>query len=168
MVSVSMKNIGFLFIGLFCCLLLIACGDSKDNNQPVTAEKTQVTSEPVAAKEPAATTSNATQPASSGAVSAEVMAMGEKVYLRNCVACHQPNGKGIPPAFPSIFGSAVVQGELTGQISLILNGVTGTAMVAFGPQLTDEEIAAVVTYQRNSFGNSTGDQATAEQVKAQR
>jgi len=106
--------------------------------------------------------------AESSNVDAAVMALGKTVYNRNCVACHQPNGQGIPPAFPAIAGSAIVLGDVDGQILQVLNGVTGTAMVAFGPQLSDEDIAAVVTYQRNSFGNQTGDVVGPEQVTALR
>jgi len=97
-----------------------------------------------------------------------VFVAGKKVYNKMCVACHQTHGRGLPPAFPSIADSAVVTGDLDGQINLILNGVSGSAMVAFGPQLSDEDIAAVITYQRNAFGNETGDVVTPEQVAALR
>lgn len=164
-----MKKIIQIIILLTATFALLACGDdsantSAPNNNVEPATSTAATT----ASEPAAAASNANEGSTTEAAVTDVMKLGKEVYMRNCVACHQPSGKGIPPAFPSIANSAVVTGDLDAQISLVLNGVTGSAMVAFGPQLSDEEIAAVVTYQRNSFGNNTGDEATAEQVKAQR
>ena len=85
------------------------------------------------------------------------LAQGEQVYSRNCVACHQAGGTGLPPAFPALAGSDVVNGDLEANINLLINGVPGTAMQAFGNQLNPIELAAVVTYIRNSFGNATGD-----------
>jgi cytochrome c oxidase subunit 2 len=83
----------------------------------------------------------------------ELMARGEKVFSANCAACHQANGMGIPGAFPALAGSKVVTGDKTGHIDTVLNGRPGTAMAAFGPQLPDVDIAAVLTYERNSWGN---------------
>ena len=98
----------------------------------------------------------------------ELKARGEKVYAANCVACHQPNGKGLPPNFPPLDGSQTVLGPKAGQISTVLNGRPKTAMVAFGPQLNDVEIAAVITYTRNSWSNHTGQVIQPAQVKADR
>lgn len=154
-------------------LCLSACGDSTNTSPPdnvveSSAPATTTAAEPAASATSSTTEAAATEAVATEAVVSEVMKLGKQVYMRNCVACHQPNGKGIPPAFPSIANSDVVTGDLDAQILLVLNGVSGSAMVAFGPQLSDEEIAAVVTYQRNSFGNNTGDEATAEQVLALR
>jgi len=96
----------------------------------------------------------------------EMRERGEKVYSANCAACHQANGMGIPGAFPAINGSKVVTGPIDDHIKTVLNGRTGTAMVAFGKQLSDADIAAVVTYQRNAWGNKMGDMAQAAQVAA--
>ena len=85
---------------------------------------------------------------------AELKARGEKVYAANCVACHQANGMGVPNAFPALAGSKMV--ERTGRsdnIEMVLNGKQGTAMLPFGKQLSDTDIAAVVTYTRNSWTN---------------
>ncbi len=87
----------------------------------------------------------------------ELMANGEQIYNTFCVSCHQTNGQGVPPVFPALAGSAVVNGSLDAQIDLLLNGVTGTAMQAFGKQLDAAQIAAVIQYTRNSFGNEMGD-----------
>src|SRR4051812_49067699 len=88
--------------------------------------------------------------------SADLVARGEKVYGANCVACHQATGKGMPPAFPPLAGSKIATGSKQGHIDIVLNGKPGTAMAAFGKQLSDTEIAAVVSYERSSFGNKAG------------
>ena len=102
----------------------------------------------------------------------ELKARGEKVYAANCVACHQATGKGLPPAFPPLDGSKVVIGPKDRQIETVLNGVlkkgTPTAMVAFGKQLNDVELAAVVTFTRNNWGNKTGEAIQPAEVKALR
>lgn len=163
-----MKNINGLILILVFSLVLVACDNSKGDNQAA-APKQDSTPAAVESSS-AATQASAAAPeaAPAGSPMAATMEVGKAVYMRNCVACHQPNGKGIPPAFPSIAGSAVALGDVNAQIQLILNGKTGTAMVSFAQQLSDQEIAGVITYQRNSFGNSTGDLVTTEQVSAQR
>lgn len=85
----------------------------------------------------------------------ELAARGEKVYAANCVACHQANGKGVPGAFPALEGSQMVNGPQEGQIAILLNGKN--AMPAWKGTLSDTEIAAVITYTRNSFGNKPED-----------
>lgn len=100
----------------------------------------------------------------------DLVARGEKVYTANCVACHQANGKGLPPAFPPLDGSKVVTGPKEAHISTVLNGVTKdgkpTAMVAWKGTLSDVEIAAVITYERNSWGNHTGEAIQPSEVAA--
>jgi len=88
---------------------------------------------------------------------AELRARGEKVYAANCVACHQANGMGVPNAFPALAGSKMVNGPKGEQIAMVLNGKQGTAMQAFGKQLSDVEIAAVITYTRNAWANKSGE-----------
>lgn len=99
---------------------------------------------------------------------AELMERGETVYMRVCVACHQANGQGIPPAFPAIAGGAIATGPIEGHLEQAMNGVPGTAMQAFAAQLNDVDMAAVVTYQRNAFGNEMGDLVQPADVKAAR
>ena len=99
---------------------------------------------------------------------AGLIARGEKVYAQNCVACHQPNGQGVKGAFPALDGSKIVTGAREAQAQLVLNGKAGTAMAAFGKQLSDTEIAAVITYTRNNWGNKTGDVVQPAEIKAQR
>lgn len=85
----------------------------------------------------------------------ELISQGEAVYLDNCASCHQPGGEGIPGAFPAIAGSSIAQGDVAAHLNRIVNG--GQGMPAFGDQLTPVEMAAVVTYTRNAFGNNMGD-----------
>lgn len=97
----------------------------------------------------------------------ELMTIGEEVYAGRCAVCHQANGEGITGAFPAIAGSAVATtGDVSIHISKIVDGVNGTAMQSFANQLTDKEIAAVVTYQRNAWGNETGDAVQASDINA--
>ncbi|HEY5637613.1 MAG TPA: cytochrome c oxidase subunit II [Burkholderiales bacterium] len=98
---------------------------------------------------------------------AELKARGEKVYAANCVACHQPTGKGAPPAFPALDGSAMVNGPKDAQIALVLNGKPNTAMAAFGKQLSDADLAAVITFTRSAWGNKA-DEVLPADVKALR
>lgn len=99
---------------------------------------------------------------------ADLMARGEKVYNANCAACHQANGAGVPGAFPALKGSAIATGPKADHLDVVMNGKPGTAMAAFGGQLNDIEIAAVVTYERNAWGNDTGDLVQPSEVKAAR
>ncbi|MGL5485526.1 MAG: cytochrome c oxidase subunit II [Shewanella sp.] len=94
----------------------------------------------------------------------ELMTQGEQVYLGHCAACHQPNGEGLKGVFPHLKGSPIAVGPLGAHIEIVLNGKAGTAMQAFSKQLTTQEIAAVITYERNAWGNNTGDAVQAKDV----
>ena len=85
----------------------------------------------------------------------ELKSRGEKVYANTCAPCHQPTGAGIPGAFPPLDGSPVVNGAMEAHLNRVFNGKPGTAMQAFGKLkiLSDEDIAAVITYERNSWHN---------------
>lgn len=87
----------------------------------------------------------------------ELMARGEEVYGRNCVGCHQKNGKGIPNMFPAIAGSDIATGDIDKHLSTIVDGVEGTPMQSYRDVLSDVELASVITYQRNALGNAMGD-----------
>lgn len=88
----------------------------------------------------------------------ELMRLGKEKYDLICSACHKVDGKGMPPMFPALKGSSVAVGKpISRHIDLILNGVQGSAMQAYKDQLTDAEIAAIVTYERNAWDNNTGD-----------
>lgn len=109
----------------------------------------------------------------------ELMSQGKQVFNSICAACHQQNGEGVPGAFPPLAGGhafsasqdmlghleqrgfykdgKIVLGPVSEHMDIVLNGITGTPMQAFGKQLNDVQLAAVITYERNSFGNDTGD-----------
>ncbi len=87
----------------------------------------------------------------------ELMKMGEEVYAKNCASCHQPNGKGVPPVFPALDGSAIATGPRDAHIEIVYHGKAGTAMQAFGTQLNAAEIAAVVHYERHAWSNKADD-----------
>jgi len=97
----------------------------------------------------------------------ELKAHGEKVYAQNCVACHQATGMGVPGAFPALSGSKVVNGPKADQIKLLLNGKQATAMASF-KQLSDADLAGVITYTRNNWSNKTGEAVTPAEIKAAR
>ncbi|WP_082824136.1 cytochrome c oxidase subunit II [Crenobacter luteus] len=100
---------------------------------------------------------------------ADLMARGEKAYLQNCVACHQANGKGIPGAFPSLVGTPMVTGDLAAHIDIVLHGSKkNPAMAAWGPQLSDTDLAAIITYERNAWGNNTGQLVQPKDIRAAR
>jgi len=91
---------------------------------------------------------------------------GRNLHVRHCAACHQADGSGLAAAgFPALAGTSV---GLEEHIDVSLNGRSGTAMAAFGPQLSDEELAAIITYQRNAWGNDTGDLVTPADIAAAR
>lgn len=87
----------------------------------------------------------------------ELMAQGEEVYGTFCASCHQPNGQGLPPVFPSLVGTAVVTGPRDEHIKMVIEGVPGTSMQAFGKQLDAAQLGAVVHYERHSWGNDSDD-----------
>lgn len=94
----------------------------------------------------------------------QLVAQGETVYRTFCMACHQANGQGLPPAFPALTGSAIAIGPIENHIDIVLNGAPGTAMAAFGGQLNPVDLAAVITYERNALGNSVGDLVTPVEI----
>ena len=107
----------------------------------------------------------------------DLMKSGADVYAKSCAACHQEDGKGLPPAFPPIAGAAIAkaafmdaEGRMVkdGHLDAVMNGRSGTSMRPFKDELSDVEIAAVVTYQRNAFGNNAGDVVQPSAVKSLR
>ncbi|WP_305841294.1 cytochrome c oxidase subunit II [Photobacterium leiognathi] len=98
----------------------------------------------------------------------ELMTLGEKTYVARCAMCHQANGQGISGAFPALAGEGVSVDpkRKLEHISVVVHGKNGTAMQAFGPQLSLKELAAVITYERNAWGNDTGEVIQAAEVQA--
>lgn len=109
----------------------------------------------------------------------DLKALGEKVFMTNCAVCHQTTGQGIPGAFPPLINGAsfsaaqnmteplaqrgfwkdgkIVLGPKERHVDIVMHGIAGTPMPAFGSQLSDLDIAAVISYERNSWTNATGD-----------
>lgn len=87
----------------------------------------------------------------------ELMTVGEQVYQRICAACHQPTGLGIPGAFPSLKDSQLILSDKAAHLHIVLFGKPGTAMQSFAKQLSSKELAGVITYERNAWGNDTKD-----------
>ncbi|MBZ2208874.1 cytochrome c oxidase subunit II [Massilia soli] len=90
----------------------------------------------------------------------ELKTKGETVYNTNCIACHQANGKGVPGAFAPLDGSALVLGPKAPQIDVLLNGQKSGKYPSEMPawkQLSDSDIAAVITYTRNSWSNKAAE-----------
>lgn len=111
----------------------------------------------------------------------DIKVIGGQIYGRTCVACHQPNGLGLPGQCPSLVGSDFVNEKDPGRIirivlqgfsgtGLVVNGQpinAGTSMVAWGGTMSDDEIAAVISYVRGAWGNKAPP-ITPEQVKSVR
>ena len=87
----------------------------------------------------------------------ELMVKGEAAYNRSCASCHMTNGEGIAGTFPALKGSAVALGSVKTHLDAVVNGMEGTAMQAFGGQLSEVDLAAIITYERNAWGNDAGD-----------
>ena len=89
-----------------------------------------------------------------GAALAQASAVtdGPTLFVQNCSACHQPQGQGIPGAFPKLVGDALAVGDPTLGVGVVLNGRGG--MPKFSSDLTDQQVSAVLTYVRSSWGNA--------------
>jgi nitrite reductase (NO-forming) len=106
---------------------------------------------------------------------AERILFGKRTYDQNCLACHQPNGKGIPGAFPPLAGSDYLLAKPTRAIDILLKGLSGKIAVSGqeyngvmpAVQLTDESVANVLTYILNAWGNNGGE-ITPGQVASKR
>ncbi|SDK28091.1 Cytochrome C oxidase, cbb3-type, subunit III [Catalinimonas alkaloidigena] len=134
--------------------LLTACGGNTENTgtaDSTLAEDMPATSEPVPED----------QTPANGA-DAQLLAAGEEAYKQYCIACHQADGKGVPPAFPPLAESDWVAGDTDRLINVLLNGLDGeivvngetySAMMPTHNFLSDEQIAGVLTYVRTNFGN---------------
>ncbi|NNG14951.1 MAG: cytochrome c [Gemmatimonadales bacterium] len=128
--------------------------------------------EQAAQQEPAGEAPEAAAPAAGPTANA-----GEQVYGTTCQVCHQPDGTGMEGQWPALAGSAVVSGDPEIPIRIVLRGMSGEmtrngvtyngVMTPWGSQLSDEDVANVLTYVRSSWGNSAAE-VTAEQVAAVR
>ncbi|WP_133136149.1 cytochrome c oxidase subunit II [Legionella rowbothamii] len=99
----------------------------------------------------------------------ELMTLGKHKYDQLCAACHRVDGKGLPPMYPALKGSSVAVGNpISRHIDIILNGIPGSAMQAYKDQLSDDEVAAIATYERNAWANNTNDLIQPADVAAER
>ncbi len=134
-----------------------------------TATPTMAAAEPAPAAAPVAAAPASKTDASPAAPAkmdkAALMAEGQKVYAQYCGACHQANGEGLPPAFPTLKGGKVTTGPAPEHIRQVLKGKN--AMQPFAATLNDQQLAAVITFERNSWGNNASVVQPAD-VKAQR
>ena len=135
-------------------------------------------------------TAGGQEPGSAAVAKDKLMAMGEQIYNDTCASCHQVSGMGLPGLYPPLVAGAAFQGpealtrpladrgflkdgriqlgSIENHIDVVVNGIPNTTMFAFGGLLSDEEVAAVVTYERNAWGNETGDVIQPAQAKAAR
>ena len=97
----------------------------------------------------------------------EILARGEKVYAANCAACHQANGKGAGPIKPLDGSAIVLDADHNKQIHIVLNGANNGAMPSW-KHLSDTDIAAVVSFTKNSWSNKTGQLVQPSEVLADR
>ncbi len=124
--------------------------------------------EPLRVGQAAAAQSDAESEAPQEWTMESAMALGEKQYGTFCAACHQANGEGLPPAFPGLKGGiSADKNKKAEHLEIVLKGKAGTAMASFS-YLSDADIAAIITYERNAWGNDTGDLLTPEEIKAAR
>jgi cytochrome c oxidase subunit 2 len=87
----------------------------------------------------------------------ELVPQGEAVYIEHCATCHQPDGLGKGSKYPALAGSDITTGSIEDHMNRVMNGKVDTEMQAWAPQLSDLDIAAVMTYERNAWGNDTGE-----------
>lgn len=93
----------------------------------------------------------------------ELVERGERVYASSCAACHGQNGEG-GGSFPSLRGTEIVTEDIEAHIDVVVNGVSGTSMQAFGRQLNEADLAAVITFERNAWGNNTEEMVTPKEI----
>jgi len=96
----------------------------------------------------------------------KLMALGKTTYDAKCSVCHQVTGLGLPPTFPALKDSPIALGAIDAHIEIVVDGKQGTSMAGYGSQLTDAELAAVITYERNAWDNNTGDLVQPADIQA--
>ena len=144
---------------LIALVLITACTSSEEGEQKA-ADTQDASTNPLAEAKAEEETAVAMTP---------VMEQGKSVYSQYCLACHQANGKGVPGAFPTLAQTKWTEGDAEMLVPVIINGMQGAIEVkgesysSVMPQhgfLSDEDIAAVLTYVRQSFGNDAGEITT--------
>lgn len=99
--------------------------------------------------------------------SSELLAKGKVTYLAHCAVCHQKGGKGLPPTFPALINSPIATGPVAAHIAIVVNGKAGTTMQSFKNQLSEEQLAAVITYERHAWGNDKKNKISGNPVVVQ-
>lgn len=165
----------FTKIGILSLAALVALSACSKGSQSSSSSTT--TTDQGASAAPAGSPAAAASPAAAGNVAAGGASAsdGAKVYQTNCSSCHQANGQGVPGTFPPLAGNAAVTANATTVIHIVKYGLNGKVVVngttyngmmpAWGQQLSNGDIAAVVTYIRSSWGNK-GSAVTESQVAA--
>lgn len=133
--------------------------------EDLSEEEVVPTEEQVSAAEPTAPSGDELEEASAVLSLEQLMERGEQVYTMNCAACHGAGGEG--GVGKPIAGSPIATGDLAAHVQIVVHGKAGTTMTSFG-RLSDEDIAAVITFERNAFGNETGDLVQPADVGAAR
>lgn len=151
----------------------LAASAPRPNDEPAATVAAAVAAAPAPAPAPVPAATPAAAPAVPAKPAAnmtkdQLMTKGKAVYLDNCAGCHGENGEGQPGTFPALKGSKVVRGPIANHVKTVLNGVENTAMPPWAENLSDEEIAAVITFKRNSWGNNTGDVVQPAAIKTAR
>ncbi len=138
--------------------------------QPKTikADRAKTTAQAETTASPTIVATKPQQPMRETMTKQELMLLGQQVYKKYCSVCHRDNGAGMPPTFPALHDSPTITGPAAKHIDIVLNGVAGTSMQAFKSQLNDEELAAVITYERNAWNNETGSIVQPKEIKAAR
>lgn len=95
----------------------------------------------------------------------ELMERGEQIYGSVCASCHQEDGSGAEPNFPALAGNDEMLDDRDFHIDVVLNGVSGTAMAAYRNNMNPVELAAVITYERNAWGNDTEDAVQPSEIQ---
>jgi cytochrome c oxidase subunit 2 len=87
----------------------------------------------------------------------ELVTTGEQVFIKHCATCHERDGMGQGSKYPALDAGVIATGPVEEHLMRVMNGKADTEMQAWAPQLSDLDIAAVITYERNSWSNDTGD-----------
>lgn len=153
-----MRPLRILLLVLALALALVpavGCNGAQEPTaptEPAAPTEPSAPTEPTAPPEPAAPTEAAGEATPAEGEEVDLVAMGEGIFATQCAGCHGQDGQGVPGTYPALAGSPVATAEdPTGAIRQVVNG--GGGMPAYGDILSDEEIASVLSYVRNSFGN---------------
>ncbi|MDQ2663531.1 MAG: cytochrome c [Candidatus Eremiobacteraeota bacterium] len=154
-------NLFWKFAGTAMTMLAVSACSSGSSTSTSTTTTTQASNAPIASHSTKKTAAN-----------------GAQIYANNCSSCHQATGKGVPGNFPPLAGNAVVTGDVAKVASILKYGLNGKIdvggktyngmMPAWSGQLSNDQIAAVLTYVRSSWGNHAGPVTVAQVAAAKK